>query len=1856
MNKTLKIVQCLFLSGVILITSQHKAEAFFPIPPLPPSLEVDIPGNVGKLISNLKAVYRKVQTIASELNSINLDAIQGCVTSGKGCEELKKVAALAKKYKGMIKKAPGKGKIKENAELGIAEGDVNEFNYYNAYQKLFFIYPSSETVAGALGGKIDNSIIQAAYKSRAVEYRQDVLVDTYLAGKLTESYLFLVEKTINRLDMCQKGLKEGKECVFFGMQMEKVGTDGEKPDPNTPSAGQIGAVKNAYIVTVVYDRLMRIVEDLTATEAIYRASKQIDLATPVTESNAAKYTGEKYHYAYTDTHEGSYAAGLVSKTNRLTKDGGGSCEQGGKKGCPGYNDAKASLVNLDDTEILERLQPIDDFLDKAILLHNFKVQLPDYKTQYRKYLKSIDIHKRTLKALEDSDKCIIEFLNNHGVKPKTGEKWAGNITAANDYESRQGISRELIEEYQKSIDETIIGTTSACPNFYESCPDGYFLDSENTCEDGGKVLYACSVKTIEGDTGNDAEPKGTTIDEISRGVGADDDSDEASSLSLLEDANGADKIDQSNRLREEETWQIGSKKMLDLTANGVLKFSTWNDQQQLQQEYLRNKYRNIKLIIQSTDQGLGAYQIATSLTANPDEAKANAAMENINKYISAISSCMSMEDALKEAKKEFCSESSDDERDCEIKDNEDGTITGTKEVLTGVDEDGNEEWEEEEKTWNQKASLTDSSSCEFTQASQTLSVVSGTGNCKSNKWDLTMGFLVKNYLPRTLLEDKCTASTPKTFHKVSEGKGRVVAKSKLRDVLDTREREELKMKKLVQAFEDTQEIRKNKVKELKAELSEKNAAVDKAQKTKNTVQKELNRSIKRLKAIRDDDTKSGEWYELEDKKATAKELLELNTKPGEEKESLNSFYCTNEKQQLLLEFEMGAINGKSEKELKKAWSCPASCAAAAKEKGGTAKEIEEREELLCKENLHVANHVAFLSAKINETDKNEDHYVNPKEAENRIASEASRIQAINADRNRIKEKIKDKEKEIEDKAREFAKQYLAMAEENQRNIEESNKIYEDFLEKSEDGDKRMEDANNEVCLSHGFLGFCTESGPKPYVSDNLSATIIGIYKKYGLADSPEDVRSQIKDIVIDDINKIWKVGGKTEITKKLKSLGIPTTFYTDGSFNLAEVGILGTTSSAAELGEIIVDAIIKAAAEEITEDITTADRVMKEEVEKASKAIEDYAKSWDICTECPNPSGRLIELLLHENYDAGGAILDGHNKLVKSLREPTAANKAIIDRAGMDLGTVFGIPTGTDIETLDKDYFVGLPARGTDAEAGKNDGRDFHAPKRPLAMLPPVREVFYFSSLDYQEIPQDDGKPSIPHLLNKKYPDDPEHQWEYLPEVWRYLLARPNLRKDGKYFQTFVERSFKGQDLYNQLENQERWHILNPLGRVYRTIIARGGVYPCWTRKFGTNGNKIYIDITAFGDNVGDMEYKIGNLPEEYAAIGECKEIAYNSAPDTSCYTYNYKGKFGRDRKGGVCQLMADHGENNEHGPYIDVQEKLGDFNTGMYITYSELGQLLTGNLEYRPLQRELNEFLSSDDDANMKNTIHRQRAEVASYKRNLFGSFLDAVNAEHTAKKSLDTMEEEIKATLKSLCRQIHDNNQEVGGEGTEGDAADTSCADHIKSHGGLASSGEDNVYGEEGEYNDREQAFKGVNCSQARQSSYYDDLYCKLHEWKLEQLSKAKSKFEELSKDPELSKYHNRVKERLDSIKNTIEILDMDKKEVVYVTPDIKISDMDEKLKNATTDRTAARKSDNDGIIAMDNQSQVVPYCPVYRFKYRKKGVRLAYDFDDNVLGKVEASSQVINDDDMIIGIVDGNDNVIAPDGTIIGKAEKK
>ena len=196
--------------------------------------------------------------------------------------------------------------------------------------------------------------------------------------------------------------------------------------------------------------------------------------------------------------------------------------------------------------------------------------------------------------------------------------------------------------------------------------------------------------------------------------------------------------------------------------------------------------------------------------------------------------------------------------------------------------------------------------------------------------------------------------------------------------------------------------------------------------------------------------------------------------------------------------------------------------------------------------------------------------------------------------------------------------------------------------------------------------------------------------------------------------------------------------------------------------------------------------------------------------QIPTPEN-IDDIINHSNYqDWDGKSLkvkNAHNDLIKKLRQPHAYAEKL-ETAGINMEKLYGIPK--DIEktcgtvTIDNEahkqycgrpiddatndkYFVGLPARGyieeTDYAQDDFAGKDYMQPNGALPYLPPVREVFYFDAQDYDDLPkQGDNRPSIPHLLNKKYPTHQDafvRSWEYIPEIWRYLLARPNMRNDG---------------------------------------------------------------------------------------------------------------------------------------------------------------------------------------------------------------------------------------------------------------------------------------------------------------------------------------------------------------------------------------------------------------------------------------------------------------------------------------------
>lgn len=1839
MTKIVKLLQCLFLSVLILGAEAKKADAFFLMPPMPWDIEVDIPGNANKLVSNAKAVYRELQTVKAEFNTQKLEVLKKAAKFA--------IAQFKGSKEGGKNKAPGKGKLQASEKLGISADSLNEEEFFNAYNTLFLVYPPKSSYP-------DNySSVKTAFKKKTAEYQQDIIMETYLVGRVTEDYLSLVEKTIDRLDRCQKGFyKEStpENCVFFGLTMAYVNpqqTEDELGDSeSSTNPGQYGEMLNAYIVTTVYDRLMRIVQDLTATEAQFVAAMQIDMVDPIEpeeQSSAADYLDNGYRFAYNDSREYTLADGtMLGGTYKRSE----ACEGGGKD-CADFNEDRAKLKNTDDTAILGKLQPIDDQISQAISLHNLKAQLDDYKLQYRKYLKAKEIHQRMLDVLTQSEKCVIGFLDKYsGGQGKT--LWYGEGSSqpaiANEHEKRVegSLSRTVIEEYQEDTTDTIIGSSKIdeCDGYYEvgSCPQGY--TEGETCkymvkEESGKEVevenknyVACVLDTVTADT----EPKAPTADynQTVLPEGGYENVAETSNLDyddtdFLMDGTVADDIETENRIKAEKSWRIGYDHIMKMTEDGTLKFDPWNDQKNLQSEYLRNKYRNMRMIVKMVDEGMMSYRVATTQALQESDPGV------IEKVLPAITACKLTTEATQDA---WDSECGDFSGGCSIS-GDSASCSGTKTIqCTCYSKDGSYSCPKtlhcnisgnngsgiisgskevgcsktSQSIYYDQRTKSLSGGCAFPKPSTPYSAIEQTTGCPGI-WDFSTKFLVQRYMPAVVgswknggaYEATCPGGIngldAQTTHLYTNAKsaGRKVASDYLKPVLEVRLEAEEALKNLVKEYEEEMANLKNELRAAIVGRAEYSKKLDEATEVKNNNVQERQRSIEHISGLAKD------LDNLENVRVPALEarLNGRDPKPESLQNDLDSL-----------------LRGAGE-DLKKIENPTRA------EIIGIIPAMKEELAFLCAnapEDISECNgwrNVANPGKPYENLDEEKDAdkiFQNVKDTEDGITDAQEDMDTAQSKLDVQQEKIDATTEEIRKYAETFADTYIKEATAWQEKIEAENELFEKKLEVQNDGSDPARMESRKWCSKKRALGVFCKNHSNDYQFDNLSWTMARVL--YSTVDENDhdgvnddaQVQSDLKGIILDSIEERWFSGGKWgQYPAMLESNGVVSKFVIANGA-LAAQGIPDGVYTPASIASKLKD-IVKEDAMELIKDkyIKDADTTIKEEVDSAADEITAVMEKWGVTgEEGTEPSE---EIYIHENYaddgeaNGGQSVTAEHYALIEKLKQ--AENQAKLDLAGIKLEESFGIPA--DIAT-DDDYYAGLPARGSytvtvptfgkqkeelipsiSEDVDSNNGRDYKAPRKPLLNLAPLREVFYFSAMDYDDVPKKDNKPSLSTLVDKKYKHtttESAEAIEYLPETWRYLLATPNFREEGLYQQTFVERSYGTEKLKDYINNAD---IPGAKESHYRAIIGRAGVYPCKLGKQDNKGKIVnissgkVIDVGG-GDGVGDMSFKQRSSIPSGATVQTCQEVA--------------------NHKSGVRQLLADHNPLDENDSKA-LQKSLGKTDEPMYEKYSELGQFLNGNLEYRPMLRNIYDYLLNDE--NQENSIERQRADLATFKRNVIGSFLEAVNAERNAEKTMDNNKEDVIDALENLCQQMHNLGESVSGEELCEDTSDSECvnakaaecAQLIMENGGLAKDSSDNVY--------------NVNCvTKAEAGSYYDQIFCKLDELKNEAIRKAKQGYsDELG---EHVGYNNlefnendkdRVQERLNKIENYFAALGApvdgedgtgDPDELATIQPDATGASAAEAAKEAEANKTAVRTAEEEGLMSMDNQSQAVAYCPVY------------------------------------------------------------
>lgn len=1060
--KMIRLLKYLVLIVTIVFGTQTKnAMAFGFIPPLPPDVVSGVPAYPGQIMAKVQSVMDKVQMVknidAGELLSqaggaavVDLTSKATSIGAGAGGAWLDdKITDAEKKIVGPS------GRLEENKDLDLDEYETNEGKLKEVFfTKLFFVYPNPESMKD-----FDPAVLKSMHKSKIKEFQQDIFVNTYLTGRYNEDFLVIVDKTLKRLELCASNIKADgktsysdkadyeKNCKFFGLQMQYIPSEEKcrenEEECNEDTEGNRGIARNLYIVSTVADRVLRILEDLTAVEGQFRAARHMNDIEPLdvwgsssedeeeNHSDASDYIDASFKFAYNEVKTHTNAQMLAKEYNREE-----FCKSNpGKKGCPLVNkDGIKSLMNVDDTAILTQLIDAEKAVEKALVFHNYKNSMPYYKTQYRNYLQAIKNHENALKTLKDSDECNINFINKHNGDDKdiadARKAWGPSTGSANEHDKRTGLSRRLIETYQNYITDKILQETQETEEekiekqcnelgFYKEneCPNGYTQNKGEVCklskEDNGsddenniedvviQGFYECVMNTVTTDV---SAMQDTYLNED--GVLKDD---KPADLKLedhdineyMQNDEDLDNLNKESIIQNEQVWHIGSDMMMQLAKDKELVFNPWNDQKDFQTEYMFNKYRNILSIVKSVDKGSKAMEIIVKDIENQSETASDETQLKLEKIIDALS-VLSYDDAMK-----YMESKAD--------------VSKTSKVNPG--------------RGLFRVHYNDGSTKLITQTSDSDTAIKNPNVTLARFQSLlggtlpTTNELLKYYINERLYGKNFTKRT-------HDDKNRRVATDLLNNVISTRNAQNNEIAKVVNNFKTKINNLNNRLEQRKKAISKHNENLDKEIKGKNEAQDNIKSAKNRIVAI---NTLINEYTKRKGTSKTSAEAKALDIKIA------------------LAETERDYLNGGKD--------------------AFPPKELNSVEKTLISSLLDENSNYIYVPIKTSEAKKKKHD------------DEAKRIKVyIDVIKKEI-EKIND---DIKETKSDFAEEYIKVQEEAQDAIEEENSKYEAFLYNKET--QMIREKNKKKGIKEA-----------KYSSNNLATTIKTIIENKGENDELKEV-------------------------------------------------------------------------------------------------------------------------------------------------------------------------------------------------------------------------------------------------------------------------------------------------------------------------------------------------------------------------------------------------------------------------------------------------------------------------------------------------------------------------------------------------------------------------------------------------------------------------------------------------------------------------------------------------------------------------------------------------------------------------------
>lgn len=1820
--KKVSLFQKIILSAILVLSLNSKsAMAFGFLPPMPPDFVNGIPAYPGEFLAKIQAGYDKYQMIKN-LDKNTLLKIAGGVALGAAMAELNKIIgqAIGNTADKAILKAEKKivgpsGKLEKNKKLNLKEYETREKNLKEAFfTQLFFVYPEPSNMSD-----MDYNVLKTMHKAKMEEFRQDIIVNTYLTGRLNEDFLVAVEKTLHRLELCANNLKADgkteysnkddfyKNCKFFGHQMRYIPSGCTEQDSGCDTDGDLGAITNLYIISTISDRILRIIEDLTATEGQFRVAQLMVGVEPLDiwsdssdESGSGSSTSSSSKKSWVNTIKdkaedivessapiitdlGEFAdktaknsedignTGII-KTDKVTD----ALSLGAEAGKTFGSDKKPEeTTTTDDSN--ENHTDANDYINKTfkfayneLVAHSHAQMLKNYNrdefcrgregkngcplknseaplelvdiedTSILEHLipaenaieKAVKIHnyKNNLPHIKIQYRNYLQAVENHKKALQTlrdSEQCNIDFIARHNGKSASEASSEAQKFWGKSTGDSNdhdnrpkTGLSYKLIKEYQDFITDKILEETSTEED--EIKTQCNelgfYKEGECPTGQKQ-----TIDD-SKLCKLTDPEDEMKDIVIagyyecaVETVTADASALQSEYLSEDgKVKEQTEKNLSDDDVYEYMKDS--KDLDDLNKESLaqneRTWYIGSKNIIDLANDG--------TLVFTPwNDQKDFQKQYMFNKYrniLSIIKTIDKGDAAMKIVLKDISTETSDE------------TSSSTESLIgTVINYVNVYSYDAAAEYLKQQANV--KKVVKTNSQNKTIRIHYKDGSQKYITQTHTSDNAIKN--PNVTLErfksliggNLPTASSLINHYfnerlygnnfksEMHDNNSRRVAADLLDEVMTTRKTENNNIANVVNAYSIKIKGLNNKLETKKTAISKYNKELDKYIQNKNDAEADLKSAKSRIEKI---DVHIAEY---------TKRMNLLKNIPSE--------VSAIETKITVLEKEKNYLNGNSKEAF-------------------PSKNLSTIEESLISELLDENGNYKYIPIKVSEAKMNT--YNNYVETTKKYVSV-------------IKEEMEDINEAIETAKEEFATDYIEIQEKAQDNIEEANAKYEALVYNKTT--QMIREKNKDKNISS-----------KQYESNNLETTIKGIREK-------KDENSELKDVVKEYL-KNYLSSYNSKITNALNTMGVTGSFdFPAGVFGDAPVSI-----AAEKISEQIIEQIIDDATNKIVDKVQNADSEVAQIIDKAQNIVKTFTDKYGIT---PQDNGAMnenstvsVEITNIQNYS--NEYIEKANNIIKShmnmIEELQLLDEKLKDELGIEKG-LLGVPDSSKFMaednkyTLDQDYFVGLPARSTINSSDEFASRDYMLPKEPMTALPPLREIFYFGPTEYDEIPfiedaknDKNGHPVISSLLMQK---DYGNKLEFMPEIWRHLLATPNLREDKKYQQAFVERSYP----LSQVEDGDEY---------YRTEIARGGIFPC---KVGSSVIDVYASNNK--DPHKNIKFVKSKKTANLNSLPTCKEVELSSNYIIHKLADEKSDNKNNNRESLSSRDVPEKTGLSELSQFIFIKNKASKTVKIFGITLDNVNIPNRTEKHYRRFHEELWKYYLGENNKNAQNNnITHRKIDLAIFKRNIFGDFLNSVSAEIEARRIKENYEHNIRESISDLCEQYCETKAEnkkptfcpLSSEDKTEDLDYTTCVNMIMADG-LADSTEDKKYYFKNEFDNNN--YTGLVNSDR---NWYAVLMADFDSEKEDALREAKDEFDLISKGPK-----EKIQDRYDAIKNSIKSLEKDKDEIASLDGIvIEEEDITAKINEAKANLLIEFDAAEKGIEAMKNQGKTAAYCPVY------------------------------------------------------------